>query len=211
MERRFLQTELRVFSDADSGPMMRVQGYAAKYNTLSSNLGGFKERCAPGCFSRSISAGADVRALINHDPNLVLGRRSAGTVEISSDNVGLRWTCTLPDTSYARDLYALIKRGDVSQCSFAFSVEDEDWADETDPENGERVSIRTLRDVNLLDVSAVTYPAYEQTNVGVSSRTLFPDGLPSKMPVEVRSRIYTAATQETRDAWDLKVAEIRLF
>jgi HK97 family phage prohead protease len=209
MERRFLKTELRVFSDADSGPMM-VRGYAARYNCLSSDLGGFREKCAPGCFSRSISAGADVRALINHDPNLVIGRRSAGTVEISSDNVGLQWTCKLPDTTYARDLYALIKRGDISQCSFAFSVEDEAWSEEDDPdERGQRVSVRTLRDVNLLDVSAVTYPAYEATSV--SARTLFPDGLPSKMPVEVRSRMYTRATQETRDAWELKLAGVRLF
>jgi len=209
MERRFLKDAvLRAFSGEDSGPMI-VRGYAAKYNTLSHDLGGFKERVAPGAFARSISSGADIRALINHDPNLVIGRRSSGTVEISSDDVGLKWACQLPDTSYARDLYTLIKRGDISQCSFAFSVEDDEFSDETDPDTGERIAVRTLRDLNLMDVSAVTYPAYEATSV--SARTLFPDGLPANMPVEVRSKIYNGAPQADRDVWDLRIAEVRLF
>src|SRR5258708_1507676 len=162
MERRFLQTDLR-FSDADSGPMVR--GYAAKFNSLSEDLGGFRERVAPGAFFSSLQRGADVRCLMNHDPNLVLGRSTNGTLKVSEDNIGLQFSCLLPDTSYARDLRTLIKRGDVSQCSFAFTVDEggDDYSNEM--VDGERCAIRTLRSVSLLDASVVTYPAYRDTSV----------------------------------------------
>jgi len=197
MELRFSKTEVRA---VEISGVPNIQGYAAKYNTLSGDLGGFKERIAPGAFARSLKEGCDCRCLYNHDQNLVLGRTKSGTLSLQEDKVGLNFLCTLPDTSYARDLHTLIKRGDVSQCSFAFTVQDDEWGVGLDDE-GEQCSIRTLRDVNLMDVSAVTYPAYEDTQV--SARQLFPDGIPDGMPVEVRSRLWTRANQETRDSWEM--------
>jgi HK97 family phage prohead protease len=193
-EQRFLSVrpELRTKGSADS--IGSVVGYAAKFNRQSEDLGGFREVIAPGAFSATLNRGDDIRALVNHDPSLVLGRTKNGSLVLREDATGLRIACALPDTSYARDLYNSIKRGDINQMSFAFQVNDdgEDWDDDTD-EDGDRTSIRTLKSVRLLDVSCVTYPAYSDTNVGtddrvdpalVMGRSLFPSGIPA----EIRSR-----------------------
>ena len=122
----------------------------------------------------------DVRCLLNHSANHILGRTKSGTLELREDDVGLRFFCSLPDTSYAADLVQAIKRGDVSQCSFGFIVgrDGQRWTDrEGLPLLRELLSIETL-----VDVSPVTFPAYTGTSVDV--RSLFPDGLPA----EVRAR-----------------------
>lgn len=148
-EARFIShAELRTTSDG------QITGYAAVFNSLSEDLGGFRERIIPGAFRRTIKT-ADVRALINHDPNLVLGRTSAGTLTLEEDANGLKFACKMPAISYASDLMVSIRRGDISQCSFGFSMVEDRW-------NGD---IRELVDVDLFDVSAVTYPAYPDTSV----------------------------------------------
>jgi HK97 family phage prohead protease len=100
-----------------------VVGYSSVYNSLSENLNGFRERVAPTAFLKSLRENADVRCLINHDPSLIIGRTTNRTLRLSSDSTGLRMACSLPDTSYARDLYASISRGDVNSMSFAFTVD----------------------------------------------------------------------------------------
>jgi uncharacterized protein len=140
-------------------------------------LGGFKERIAPGAFTRSLVEGTDVKCLVNHSPSELLGRTKNGTLNLEQDSRGLKFRCALnPDSQAHRDLHAAIKRGDMDECSFAFTVpEGGDVWDEAKDENGQRYQRRTLRDVDLLDVSAVTYPAYNNTSVGARSAADYGD------------------------------------
>uniref|UniRef100_UPI00345E70F8 HK97 family phage prohead protease n=1 Tax=Mesotoga sp. TaxID=2053577 RepID=UPI00345E70F8 len=125
-------------------------------------LGGFREKIQPGAFSEAI-VNDDVRALWNHDSNYVLGRNKAGTLKLSEDEHGLHYVVDLPDTQWAKDLLESIKRGDVTQSSFGFIVDSDEWA----KQDGE--TVRTLTKVTLFDVSPVTYPAYPQTSTSARS------------------------------------------
>lgn len=147
---------------AEEGKPRKIGGYASMFNSPTDIGGYFREQVAPGAFSAAIGRD-DVRALFNHDPNYVLGRTTNKTLSLSEDSKGLLWEATPPDTQWARDLVASIDRGDVSQCSFGFRVTKETW-DET----GE-VPLRTILEVELYDVSPVTYPAYEDTSVSLRS------------------------------------------
>lgn len=147
---------------------VQVEGHAAVFNRLSQDLGGFVEQVAPGAFKKTIQE-ADVRALFNHDPSQVLGRSTAGTLRLSEDNVGLHYSVDLPDTSFARDLAVSMGRGDVSQSSFGFRVvpNGDAWSftDQDYP-------LRTLNELQLMDVSPVTYPAYLDADSGIAGRAL---------------------------------------
>jgi uncharacterized protein len=146
----------------------QISGIAAAYNSLSQNLGGYREKISPGAFSRSLRVGADVKCLVNHDPSQLLGRTKSGTLVLSDSPEGLRFTVQLDRTNTDHvNTYAAIKRGDMDQCSFAFTVPagGDTW-DDSDGSDPKVMAIRTLRDVDLMDVSAVTYPAYEGTSVG---------------------------------------------
>lgn len=161
IERRVLCREVRVDT---SGEKPSIRGYAAVFNTLSEDLGGFREQLQAGAFVDAI-AGSDVRALVNHDANLVLGRDRSGTLTMREDAVGLQVEISPPDTQYARDLLEVMKRGDVNQMSFAFTVgrEDQQWT-----RDGTGPWIRTIKKISrLYDVSVVTYPAYPQTSAAV--------------------------------------------
>jgi HK97 family phage prohead protease len=158
-ERRIVVGELRAVSEKDAPA--KIAGHAAKFDSLSEDLGGFRERIAPGAFAKALTS-SDVRALWNHDPNIVLGRNKAGTLRLSEDSAGLFYECDLPDTQLVRDMVLEpIRRGDVNQCSFGFSTRNDKWA----KVDGEW--IRTLLEVDLFDVSPVTYPAYQSTDVAV--------------------------------------------
>lgn len=161
-EIRILCTANLELRDADGGAR-KIHGYAAKFDVLSENLGGFRETIKAGAFTDVL--GDDVRALLNHDPNLILGRTKANTLALGEDEVGLWYETTLPETQVARDLAESISRGDVSQSSFAFTVAPggEDWQEDEDG----RV-IRTITKIGrLYDVSPVTYPAYPDTTIGM--------------------------------------------
>ena len=143
--------ELRV-SESEGATV--IEGHAAVFDSWSETLGGifpFKEVVRKGSFSESIGRD-DIRALFNHDPNYVLGRNRAGTLELVEDEVGLRVRIAPPDTSWARDVQTSIRRGDISQMSIGFVVEDDEWR----TENG--MDVRELRKVKLFDVSPVTFP-----------------------------------------------------
>jgi HK97 family phage prohead protease len=158
LERRSVDT---AFNITNTGDQWTFEGYAAKFDTRSHDLGGFIETVRGGAFGRALNEGQDVRALINHNPGLILGRTAAGTLKLSEDTTGLHYEVDAPDTSYARDLAESMQRGDVTQSSFSFRVRLDDWQKEG------RGRLRTLIDVDLLDVSPVTYPAYEDTESGV--------------------------------------------
>ena len=160
-EIRTVPIELRV--EGDDSP--KIVGHAAVFGKWSEDLGGFREKIAPGAFSKTIQEG-DVRALFNHDSNYVLGRNKAGTLSLEEDKKGLKVNIDPPDTQWARDLTTSISRGDITQMSFAFRTIKDMW---TEPKKGQTVSQRELLEVELFDVSPVTFPAYPQTDVGVRS------------------------------------------
>lgn len=152
--------EIRV-NESEDGAV--IEGHAAVFNSWSETLGGifpFKEKVRKGAFNESIGRD-DIRALFNHDPNYVLGRNRAGTLELVEDDVGLRVRITPPDTSWAKDIVTSIRRGDISQMSIGFVVEEDKWSTE------DGIDTRELRKVQLFDVSPVTFPAYTATDVGV--------------------------------------------
>jgi uncharacterized protein len=165
IEQRFLnvRAELRAKSD------FTLEGYAATYNTLSHDLGSCREKIAPGAFDRSLRDKDDVRCLFNHSSNKVLGRVSNGTLQLSSDNRGLKFRCQLDkNQQWHRDLFSSVQRGDIGDCSFAFICPDggDDFNQRGLLEDGKTpCTVRTLRNVKLLDVSCVTTPAYPQTAV----------------------------------------------
>jgi HK97 family phage prohead protease len=166
-ERRSLNATLTAAPDSK----FQIVGTAAAYNTLSADLGGFKETIKPGAFTRTLKSNPDVKCLLNHNPNTVLGRTRSGTLTLADSRNGLRFLCQLDASSQGhRDLYASVKRGDISECSFAFAVNanGEEW---DQVQEGRSVyPRRTLTDVNLFDVSIVTNPAYPTgTTVAVRS------------------------------------------
>ncbi len=167
-ERRFFESgkiEIRKADGGDKPSPITLRGYAAKFDVMSENLGGFREQIAPGAFADVLKD--DVRALFNHDANQVLGRTTAGTLRIAQDSTGLYYEVDLPDTQAARDLATSIERGDVSQSSFAFRVapNGDSW-----DENEDGVIVRTItKFARLYDVSPVTYPAYPDATIGTRS------------------------------------------
>lgn len=166
IERRAINAEFRV-EGGEGESVPKIIGYAAKFDKLSEEMWGFREQISKGAFTDALKD-SDIRALFNHDPNIVLGRNKAGTLELFEDDIGLRYEITPPDTQTARDLAESIKRGDISQSSFAFAMRNggvEEWQ-----ELPEGKAIRTIKKVaRLYDVSPVTYPAYPDTESGVRS------------------------------------------
>ncbi len=147
-----------------------IVGLAAIFNTLSENLGGFREQIKPGAFDNADMS--DVRGLFNHDPNLVLGRTTTDTLELEVTSKGLRYEIKLPDTQTIRDLVLEpIKRGDVDQSSFGFIVAPGGSSFDEDEEGR---LIRTITEFQrIFDVSPVTFPAYQDTTVGEASLRSF--------------------------------------
>jgi HK97 family phage prohead protease len=146
---------------------MKFKGYAARYSSQSNDLGGFREVLAPGAFDKVLSRRSkpDVVLTYNHNADLLLARTSSGTLSLASDEKGLRFSAEAPDTQLAKDLSVLIRRGDLTGASFAFTVSPsaESW---TTDERGQ--AIRTIREVQeLYDVSIVATPAYSAASVGV--------------------------------------------
>jgi uncharacterized protein len=166
IERRTFNMEFRAaVKDEKPG----IKGVAAVFNSLSDNLGAFREQITPGAF-RTALINADVRALFNHDPNMILGRTKSKTLRLAETDSGLEYECDMPDTSYARDLMACMQRGDISQCSFGFSVKDGGDKWERDNVSGEWLRTILADGIEkLYDVSPVTYPAYAQTECALRS------------------------------------------
>ena len=139
-----------------------VEGYASVFNSMSEDLGGFREIILPGAFSEVLDN--DVRALYNHDSNYLLARTTSGTLELKEDDKGLYYRFEMPNTSYGNDMLELFRRGDLSQSSFGFTVEKDSWR----MEDGQQV--RYIERVgSLFDVSPVVFPAYSQASSGLRS------------------------------------------
>ncbi|NLX70617.1 MAG: HK97 family phage prohead protease [Clostridiales bacterium] len=155
---RSLQTELKTRAEPDSQDMY-IEGYFAVFNRQTELWPGAYEEVAPGAFDETL--GNDIRALINHDTTLVLGRNKAGTLELKADSYGLWGRIKInPNDTDAVNLYERVKRGDVDQCSFGFNILEEktDWRDDG--------TVKwTITGIDLHEVSVCTFPAYEETGV----------------------------------------------
>jgi HK97 family phage prohead protease len=126
---------------------------------------GFFEQIDPNAFLSDLKAGTDVVALFNHNPDYLLGRVSAKTLQLESRDDGLHSVIKLPDTSTGRDVAESVSRGDITGMSFGFEVREDDWGFVP----GGHAQLRTLKDVSLVDVGPVTMPAYDQTTAAVRS------------------------------------------
>jgi len=175
MEIRTYKAELRA-SKGDEPP--QITGYAAIYDSYSEDMGGWYERIASGAFTEALS-GSDIRCLINHDPNMVMGRCKSKTLRVIEDSTGLAIACDPPDTQYSRDLQESMKRGDIDQMSFCFVAADTDWSE---THNG--LPVRTItKFAELYDVSVVTYPAYPATSAQCrSAKDIFAEYNPVQPP-----------------------------
>lgn len=155
---RSLQTKLQTRAEPESQDMY-IEGYFAVFNRQTELWPGAFEEIAPGAFDKTL--GNDIRALINHDTTLVLGRNKSGTLELKTDSHGLWGRIKInPNDSDAVNLYERVKRGDVDQCSFGFNIvaESTEWR-----EDG---TVKwTLTEIDLHEVSVCTFPAYEETGV----------------------------------------------
>lgn len=140
---------------------LRVSGYAAVFNTKTSIGDFFEEVINPGAFSRTLSENGDVRALFNHNWDKVLGRTKSGTLILSEDDRGLKFEIELPNNSLGRDLAESMARGDINQCSFGFFATDEEWNYNIEPAS------RTIKEVELFEISIVSIPAYDDTEVAL--------------------------------------------
>ncbi len=146
----------------DNAKTPRMVGHAAVFNSLSEDLGGFRETIRPGTFAKTIRE-SDVYALFNHDANMPLANSASGRLFLAEDKRGLSVEITPTDTTYARDLLTNMNEGVINKMSFGFETVKDEWRG-----SGKEV-IRELREVRLYDVSPVTFPAYRETDIQARS------------------------------------------
>lgn len=159
---RSLQSQLK--TKAEQEDEMIIEGYFVVFNSETELWPGAYEEISPEAFNNTLSN--DVRALINHDTSLVLGRNKAGTLELKTDSRGLWGRIKInPNDTDAVNLYERVKRGDVDQCSFGFNI----LSEETDFRDDGTVKW-TIKEIDLHEVSVVTFPAYEDTGVSARKR-----------------------------------------
>lgn len=187
------------FREAGENNGLTLSGYAARFNSMA-DIWGWKEMVRPGAFKKCLANSPDVRFLFNHKPSLIFGRTKAGTLKLNEDATGLHFDNSLPDTQSAKDLHLSIKRGDISQCSFAFF-------------NATRI-VSTLEDGTILeelvemdidDVSAVTYPAYPETEVIARTAN---NALKNLKKDDLDKAIKHIREKEVRSLFDNKILEI---
>ena len=163
MEMRQVRATATTFETREDGNDLHISGHCAVFDSPYEIAPGMTESVAPGAFSNTLSG--DIRALVNHDATLVLGRTTAHTLELREDSRGLWGDIIInPNDGDAMNLYNRVKRGDVNQCSFGFEVVKQDTEVRDDG------SVHwTIREVKLYEVSPCTFPAYEETNISARS------------------------------------------
>ena len=183
-ERRFVRgAQVRAMQGGKPG----IEGYGAvfgeEYVLYDSPTLRIVETVKAGTFSRALQEKQDVRCLFNHAPDNILGRTTNDTMRMKEDSKGLYYETDFDmRTHVANDVRCFVDRGDVTGCSFSFSVKKQERIEE---ETDQKLTIRrTIQDVDLYDVGPVTYPAYEGTGVKARSielRSVFPEGVPANV------------------------------
>lgn len=166
IEVRCMVSDLRIEQRDAAAVSRTITGYAAKFDTWSELImGWFREKIAPGAFD-----GCDMQDVImcfNHRDDAILGRTTSGTLRLAVDAVGLRFTFEAPNTTLGNDMLELVRRGDISKCSFRFGVAEDAWV-YADEQNGLDADERTiLKFSRMVDVSLVVFPAYPDTEASV--------------------------------------------
>ncbi|MBF4484425.1 HK97 family phage prohead protease [Flavobacterium sp. CSZ] len=204
-ERRTFSSEMRTIKkekrdDGDSDESLNIiEGYAAKFNseTVIGYYYQFREKIKKGAFDDVLND--DVRCLFNHSPNYVLARcvEGKGTLTLSVDKVGLKYSYETPDRQYARDLQDAIEKGDITQSSFAFEIEEQTWTEI----EGEIPTREIIKFKRLYDVAPVTYPAYADTEVAKRSLDAY------KEKSNIKPEIDESRTAEKRElnAFDAQI------
>lgn len=180
-----------------------IRGYAAVFDKLSLNLGGFREKIAPGAFKYSVENKKRILALWNHDSNLPIGSTDGGQLKLSEDSRGLFFDLEPIDTTTGRDVKEMIRSGVVKGVSFGFVVKRDAW-DQTDPRN----VVRTLVDVDLIEISPTAFPAYPQTSAAVRSEE---DVYRSFLATQERASEEKPEPVQTQEPMDVLTAEIELL
>jgi len=174
-QRRYvLGAELRA---EKSGSEMKIVARAVKYGARSKPGvpgPGCYERVMPGAFTRSLQSGSDVKCLLNHDQNFILGRTENLSLRLADSKDALRFECRLnPNVGFHRDVHALVEAGTLNECSFAFACDpDGDEFSEDKDANGKRCMVRSIRSASLYDVSIVCAPAYGGGATSAEARSL---------------------------------------
>ena len=163
-ENRQMRTASTEFNTRDDNGNLAIEGYFAVFNSNYEIAPGLSESIAPGAFDNTLSG--DIRALINHDTTLVLGRTKANTLKLRTDAHGLWGHIDInPNDTDAMNLYNRVQRGDVDQCSFGFDIVNE----ETEFRDDDSIHW-TIKEVVLYEVSPCTFPAYEETNIAARTK-----------------------------------------
>lgn len=167
-ELRYIPFDFEIREEGDKNP--RLVGYASLFDK-EAEIGGFwREKVAPGAYKKTIQEN-DIRALWNHNTDLVLGRNKANTLHLEEDKKGLRVEIIPPDTQAGRDAITSIRRQDVSQMSIAFAAIKQEWIL---PEDSRELATRIIKEARLYEVSPVTFPAFEETSIATRSKLVLP-------------------------------------
>lgn len=180
----FPSVELRAYMSEDEDKML-LEGYAVVFNSESRDLGGFTEVVKENALDEALNRNSDVLALYGHDYANVLGRQSAGTLQLDKDEKGIKFMLDLPNTQLGRDVYTLVERGDLKGNSFGFTVEKDSWN-----KVGDKV-VRTIEQVkDLFEISIVSLPAYEATELVKRSYEDFTAEPEVEEPCEKEALVY---------------------
>jgi uncharacterized protein len=168
MERRFAELTLRAAGD---GNRPVIEGDAAVFDTETTIGSWFREVIRPGAFRSVLSESPDVIGAFNHDWNFVLGRTSSGTMKLEETKTGLRYVIDInTNDSQAMSVYEKVKRGDVTQSSFAFTVRKESWTQPND--ESQQLALREILEVEkLFDVGPVPFAAYPEASAQARSKS----------------------------------------
>lgn len=208
-ERRFVKgAEIRAKKKGSGdNATPAIEGYAAvfgeDYVLYDSKSFRMVERIKPGTFTRALEEKQDVRCLFNHDADNLLGRTANNTLTMKQDDKGLQFENDLDSrTRVAQDVHCFVERGDVTGCSFAFTVRKQTWTEQED--DGFTLYVREIEDVDLFDVGPVTYPAYTGTTVGARAHGHLTAELRSapwaqELPAEIRSKLMDRAKKEDKE------------
>lgn len=159
--------ELSIRNDMENPDIMAIKGYVVKFNERSQLLyDEWYERVAKGAFAKSLEENT-IKALWNHNSDIVLGSTKSKTLKLEEDDIGLRFDLELPNSSQAKDIYESIKRGDVDGVSFGFYIRDN--GDKWEYLKEEDIYERTLLDIDLIEISPTPFPAYPTSEVGKRS------------------------------------------
>jgi HK97 family phage prohead protease len=180
----FPSVELRAYKTEEESRML-VEGYAIVFNSESRDLGGFTEVVKENALDKALERNTDVLALYGHDYQNVLGRQSADTLQLEKDERGIKFTLDLPNTQLGRDVYTLVERGDLKGNSFGFTVEKDSW-----DKKGDKV-IRTIEQVrDLFEISIVSLPAYEATELVKRNFEEFAEDITEAIPEDIADGIF---------------------